>query len=274
MTVRAVVKEIPSFNNDIDVIRSESLVGGCGYEAVRIPHLLAFPYVLMCPVGSGVYGDYVSGELEKIGIKVYAQSNELAGCMYELTDEKGSSTAFINPGCEYSFSYADMQDIDPEEVYCVIVSSEVLAYDDGEEVLAAIEDLGKPVYFFHGERFIEVSDDALERLADLKPVMVLSESDAREYAQDYPLEHIHAFTGNDVLLLRQNEGVVWFDGNESRMVPYRDTMSLWTFVGAYVCARESGVDIGNGILFACEACDISRSGVDLKKRLAGMILGH
>ena len=280
--LQVLVRQLPKGNEDIDALRNEQCVDGTGYHTASVFEMLGFPYRLCAVRGSGVYADFAASGAEQAGIAFAAETDELGGCTYHMRDPQGRTMAFAVPGAEYAFSRQLLADADPDDIGMVIAGGEMLSYDDGEEVIEALQELEKPVLFIPAGYSGACESYILQALFDLSPVLVLTDTEAGEITghntsdMKAAAEGLYAMTRNTVILLQEETGAYICDGTESRLFEESRPMRPERFGGAYAAALAAGVDEKNSIAFAAEyACGNTENAFtaeQFRRRLAGMIL--
>ena len=79
-------------------------LGGCAFNVVSVLHALDQNVDFISPVGTGVYGDFVKAELERLGIHTPISVTGANGCCYCFIESDGERTFLSDHGVEYSFS--------------------------------------------------------------------------------------------------------------------------------------------------------------------------
>ena len=267
---------LPKGNEEPQILRTDTRIGGAGYEAARMFAGLNFPFHVISDPGISVYGDYAREEAEKLGIELCEGSDEIGGCTFTLIDKSGNEGILCLDGSEYHFSLAQVYDIDPDDYGAVIVYSEMLVSDGSEEIIDLLNEMEMPVYLVISERISEIRKDVLEALYGFEPVLIAKDSDVWALNEDTGTQldeaarMIHKQTHAPVILLSK-DGALYMDEKDSWMAPGTDRPHTDRYAAALAAARMAGIDLKNAMVFANESTQ-QRTEDEMKKRLAGMIL--
>lgn len=252
----AEVKELPKGNEDFKVNNTYETVGGSGFVSAEIFHLFGFPYDLLAPVGTGVYGDKVQASMKEKGIPVECYTPETDGCTYHLKDEEGNESVIFVPGAEYSFDHSYTEDVYPDEIDNLIVSGDLLAGDGASDLLETIDDLGKPVYYILGERIEDIPEEAHDALFKMHPVLYLNEEEAwyLSHEKEKDLQKtsalLYQLTNSPVVIVKDGEGTYYYEKDQSFLVPERKKINTLFHCGAFVCARNAGASVRDALVLA------------------------
>ena len=101
--VHIYIDHLPAAEEDIIPRGQKMIPGGCAFNVSNAIKAAGVPYTLFCPVGTGVYGDFIRAALQEQGIRPAIETEEENGCCYCLVDRNGSRTFMSLHGAEYRF---------------------------------------------------------------------------------------------------------------------------------------------------------------------------
>ena len=178
------VKKMPQAGDDMLVQSQEHKLGGCTFNISDIMHHFEVPYTLCSPVGTGLYGDFVTKELEKRNVPVFARINDKEnGCCYCVVDQNGERTFLCEHGAEYVFRREFFDSISLEEIDSVFICGLELEEPTAKAEVDYVQELydyfkakNEPftIYFAPGPRIENIDESLLERVLDLHPVIHLN----------------------------------------------------------------------------------------------------
>lgn len=73
--VMVYLDRLPSREGDAHIHEQTWSLGGCAFNVTSVLHALGQNVDFISPVGTGVYGDFVKAELERLGIQTPNLSN-------------------------------------------------------------------------------------------------------------------------------------------------------------------------------------------------------
>lgn len=89
---------LPKTQEDIHPDGQSFALGGCAFNTAEILRQAGADVILVCPVGGGVYGDFVKKGLLKRGYRDFVEMpDEENGCCYCLVEKGGERTFFVLP---------------------------------------------------------------------------------------------------------------------------------------------------------------------------------
>lgn len=286
----AYVETLPKGNEEPVILNTEQRLSGSGYYTARILKGLNLPYDLVAPAGSGVYGDYVREKTAAEGIPMEYISEEMNGSTYHMIDKEGRQSAFVVPGCEYEYDFSYTEYADSEEISAVVLYTDMLYGEGGEDLLDFISRLDCPVYTAFGMRKDELDLEISDTLLDLKPELFLTVEEACTLSGQQDLhaamDDLLKRTQMPIIVIAGKDGLLYLDEEMQLRAPGDDILEHVDMISANVCftayisARTAGVDVRNSLMFAAELTSRelkNKHQMDefdwnvQKKRLAGMI---
>jgi sugar/nucleoside kinase (ribokinase family) len=172
------VPRLPRGNEDAVRPTSSSVrIGGFGWYAAQVYHLLNFPVDWLGSIGSGQYGDQAAAAIEAAGLPVPGRTEETAGCTWTLVDPQGQVAGMSVPGAEYNVDLEALEEENPEEVRLVLLAGAMLDGDTRDDLLFALSSYAGRVVFVPGGRGVVQDVGVLETLYDLHPVLLVREEE-------------------------------------------------------------------------------------------------
>lgn len=180
---------LPKTQEDVHVITQKMSLGGCAYNTSDMIRHFGAPYILFSPVGTGAYGDFVRTELKKRGIvSPIPTPDRDNGCCYCFVENGGERTFVSYHGAEYLFEKEWFDLLDADSISSVYICGLEIEETTGVNIVAWLEAHPQfPVYFAPGPRINMISQELLERLFALHPILHLNEEEACTYAQNRAL---------------------------------------------------------------------------------------
>lgn len=257
------VPHLPVTAEDLHVTGQQVALGGCAYNAFHAAMLMnKADCTLLSPVGSGVWGDFVTAQLAKAGVvSAVPRVEEPNGCCYCLVEDSGERTFLSHHGAEYRFQKAWVTDCRPEQFdYAYLCGLEV-EEQTGTAILEALEEHPpKHLVFAPGPRIVRLAQEKLDRLHALHPIYHLNEEEALAYAKAETVEEAAAFiqrqTNAEVLITLGADGCYAlaedFVGRVAGVkAQVTDTIGAGdAHVGAWMALRSSGASTEEAIAWA------------------------
>jgi sugar/nucleoside kinase (ribokinase family) len=279
------VDELPKGNEDFIPKHTEQRVRGSGYETARVLNGFGFPYELIAPAGTGIYGDLVKKECAENHVPVIAKPG-INGCMYTLTDAKGRKGYMCVPGAEYEFDLEDIQYIDPEEISLAAVFGSMLTGENASDLIQALDDLNQPILFIPENRGDEIDEEIMKEMLALQPQLFLTDSEAYFIAgactndMKETADALYHESEAAVMIYQEQEGIYTEDGDEPALVPCHRKIQFNMLTAGYIAAIAAGISRQSALRYAVSfAEDCGRAMPDSslfereKRQLAKMILG-
>lgn len=280
------VRRLPKGNEEFSFLNDDKKrVKGSCFVTCNVLNGFGFDYESFPLVGSGVYGDFVAEECDRLDIP-YIRSEETAGCTFTLIDEMGEESTMCAEGCEYEFDYSVLQDSDPDEIAFATVFGDVLCGENGDDILRGLEDLNVPILFVPAGRTDLFDLPIAEPLMQLHPMMFMSDTegyylshekfkdmkDVADWIYDSSANTVYIFQNERGVFAKDEEGT-WFAG-ESSFMQYEHVLA------GFVSAKLAGVDDRNAMMFATRFGTLRKKGLPLpfdyeeqKHRLVELIKG-
>ena len=225
------VPRLPGTGEDINITAQTQRLGGCAFNVAGILKLAGIPHTLCSPVGSGLYGDFVAAELEKLGMPCFVRLPDTPnGCCYCLVENSGERTFLCKHGAEYLFSREWMQNADCGRADSAYICGLEIEEECGGEIIAFLQSRPEyTVYFAPGARLLHIPQDRVQAIFDMHPVLHLNETEALTFtaADGVPqaAEILAGKTGNAVIVTLGEKGAYCFSGGRGTLVGgYRTTV--------------------------------------------------
>lgn len=153
------VEHLPVSEEDVNVKSMAMRMGGCAFNASCVLQREQVPFDLFSPVGTGMYGRFVRGELEKRGIPFRYESREENGVCFCLVEADGGRTFLAVHGAEYHFPHEIFRDVNVQAYGCAYVSGIDMEEDREDVLFDEVKELRKngiPVWYACGPRIQDV----------------------------------------------------------------------------------------------------------------------
>lgn len=214
------VDHLPKTEEDIHPDGQVFSIGGCAYNVAEILRRFGADFVFVCPVGTGLYGDFVRKELLARGYSDFVElSDRENGCCYCLVEKSGERTFLSCHGAEYTFQKEWMKPFDDTKFDMVYVCGLEVEEPTGEQLVDFLESRKEiEIWFAPGPRVMEIKKDRLDRILSLHPVLHINRAEAALLAgylsgkTDMPedwhetAERIYRFTQNSVIVTLGENG--------------------------------------------------------------------
>lgn len=171
------VPHLPSLEEDISLSHAFMSLGGCAANAARILAYENLPFDLGCITGNGMYGSWIRNELSRYGLKPQFERQEENGFCLCLVTPDGNRTFLAVHGCEYRYTSADLEAINPGRYSMVYINGIDLEEEANMCVIAWLEENHIPVFFAPGPAAGVLPVERLRRMLALKPVLHLSKEE-------------------------------------------------------------------------------------------------
>lgn len=219
------IPHLPVTQEDIHPTAQTMSVGGCSYNVAYIVRLLDAPYTHISPVGSGMYGDYVAKCLTEAGFPIAVRiPDQENGCCYCLVEESGERTFMSVHGVEYTFQKEWMEPYCADDFGLAYICGLEIEESTGDNLIEYLEENpGLQVFFAPGPRLKHISQDRIDRILALKPILHINELEAVALSGKDMIEdagrYLHTITGNTVIITLGVQGTycVEADGREYRI---------------------------------------------------------
>lgn len=246
-----VILNLPSMPNpgqDENITSQKMSVGGCAYNVSTIVRQFKLPYTLCSPVGSGIYGDFISQKFAKYQIPVFVKTPELAnGCCYCVVEDSGRRTFLCEHGAEYRFNAQWFTNIDFTQIDGIYFCGLEIEDVDGEKIICFLEEQKTRalsqnrklnIFFAPGPRIKSISQNLLNRIFALNPILHLNDDEATSYTNtstvNTAIEQLVKLTNNSVIVTEGKNGATCYDKelNKIQNIPCKGSVKAIDTTGA------------------------------------------
>ena len=250
---------LPSREGDAHIHEQMWSLGGCAFNVVSVLHALGQKVDFISPVGTGVYGDFVRAELEKLGIQSPISVAGANGCCYCFIESDGERTFLSDHGVEYGFQKEWLQSLEQESYDAIYLCGLEVEEPTGMELIQSVSKLEGQVFFAPGPRGLLIPKNRLEAIYDLQPILHLNEVEAKAFSacEEIPeaANKLHQRTGQLVVVTLGEKGAIAYDGNWYKATGFPtevlDTVGAGdSHLGAFLAASLQGVDVEDALTFA------------------------
>lgn len=183
------IDHLPTTEEDIHPLGQSFSIGGCAFNVAEILRRFGADFVFVCPVGAGLYGDFVKKQLAARGyrdfVEVPGQEN---GCCYCLVEKSGERTFLSCHGAEYTFDKSWMDSWKETKFDMVYICGLEVEEPTGEQMVEFLESLksqeiptcqrDSEIWFAPGPRVMEIKRERLDRIFALHPVLHINKTEA------------------------------------------------------------------------------------------------
>lgn len=218
------VDYLPTTAQDIHLHSQSMSLGGCAHNVSDMIRHFGAPYILYSPVGTGLYGDFVRGELAKKGITSPVPTPDRAnGCCYCFVEDHGERTFIVDHGAEYLFYKEWFDALRVNEISCVYICGLEIEDKTGSTIVDFLEESGLPVFFAPGPRIHMIPSPLMERIFALKPILHLNEDEVCRYTGVDNIAGaaatLYALTENTLIVTNGANGAYYYDAAGLHHVP-------------------------------------------------------
>ena len=257
--VMVYLDRLPSREGDAHIHEQTWSLGGCAFNVTSVLHALGQNVDFISPVGTGVYGDFVKAELERLGIQTPVSVNGANGCCYCFIESDGERTFLSDHGVEYSFQADWLKEIETDRFDYIYLCGLEVEEPTGFELVQSVSQLKGRVIFAPGPRGLLIPKERLEAIYDLHPILHVNEAEAKAFSACQEIADaakiLYQRTGQLVVVTLGEKGAIAYDGNwyEAAGFPteVRDTVGAGdSHLGAFLAASLQGVDVEDALIFA------------------------
>ena len=257
--VMVYLDRLPSREGDAHIHEQTWSLGGCAFNVTSVLHALGQNVDFISPVGTGVYGDFVKAELERLGIQTPVSVNGANGCCYCFIESDGERTFLSDHGVEYSFQADWLKEIETDRFDYIYLCGLEVEEPTGFELVQSVSQLKGRVIFAPGPRGLLIPKERLEAIYDLQPILHLNEAEAKAFSACQEIADaakiLYQRTGQLVVVTLGEKGAIAYDGNwyEAAGFPteVRDTVGAGdSHLGAFLAASLQGLDVEDALTFA------------------------
>ena len=252
------IKRLPKSGEDILCSETVSTVGGCAYNVAGTLRGFGVDHDLFVPVGRGMYGDMIAGDLEKLGYQILIREEESDnGYCLCLVEEDGERTFITVKGAEGRFRPSWFEQLSQDAYDSIYVAGYQVCGASGRVIsdwMAGAKDRMKEkrVFFAPGPVITDIDQAVMERILSVGPILHLNEKEAFDYAKQPSVEgclrYLHGLNHNLVVVTMGASGTMYYDGSVMRQVPayktqVKDTIGAGdSHVAAMIAGYSKGLD--------------------------------
>ncbi|WP_414052994.1 carbohydrate kinase family protein [Macrococcus animalis] len=251
--------KLPTSQGDEHIKEQMMAVGGCAFNVVNVLHHLEMEYTFISPIGTGMYGDFVRKEMNRLGIKTDIHLDGENGCCYCFVEENGDRTFLSHHGVEYSFDPGWLNNIALDTYDYIYVCGLEIEEADGERLIASLESARGQIIFCPGPRGQLIETNRLENLYQLSPIVHANEQEIKELTKKATLEaamkQMHTWTNAHVIVTTGEMGATYYDGAFHQVSGFEatvvDTIGAGdSHAGGVLAGLSQGKALGEAIQFA------------------------
>ena len=252
------IKRLPKSGEDILCSETVSTVGGCAYNVAGTLRGFGVDHDLFVPVGRGMYGDMIAGDLEKLGYQILIREEESDnGYCLCLVEEDGERTFITVKGAEGRFRPSWFEQLSQDAYDSIYVAGYQVCGASGRVIsdwMAGAKDRMKEkrVFFAPGPVITDIDQAVMERILSVGPILHLNEKEAFDYAKQPSVEdclrYLYGLNHNLVVVTMGASGTMYYDGSVMRQVPayktqVKDTIGAGdSHVAAMIGGYSKGLD--------------------------------
>lgn len=252
------IKRLPKSGEDILCSETVSTVGGCAYNVAGTLRGFDVDHDLFVPVGRGMYGDMIAGDLEKLGYQILIREEESDnGYCLCLVEEDGERTFITVKGAEGRFRPSWFEQLSQYAYDSIYVAGYQVCGASGRVIsdwMAGAKDRMKEkrVFFAPGPVITDIDQAVMERILSVGPILHLNEKEAFDYAKQPSVEdclkYLYGLNHNLVVVTMGASGTMYYDGSVMRQVPayktqVKDTIGAGdSHVAAMIAGYSKGLD--------------------------------
>ena len=252
------IKRQPKSGEDILCSETVSAVGGCAYNVAGTLRGFGVDHDLFVPVGRGMYGDMIAGDLEKLGYQILIREEESDnGYCLCLVEEDGERTFITVKGAEGRFRPSWFEQLSQDAYDSIYVAGYQVCGASGRVIsdwMAGAKDRMKEkrVFFAPGPVITDIDQAVMERILSVGPILHLNEKEAFDYAKQPSVEdclkYLYGLNHNLVVVTMGASGTMYYDGSVMRQVPayktqVKDTIGAGdSHVAAMIAGYSKGLD--------------------------------
>ena len=149
---------------------------------------------LFVPVGRGMYGNMIAGDLEKLGYPILIREEESDnGYCLCLVEEDGERTFITVKGAEGCFRPSWFEQLSQDVYDSIYVAGYQVCGNSGRVISGWMEGAKdrmkeKRVFFAPGPVITDIDGDVMERILSVEPILHLNEKEAFDYTKQPSVE--------------------------------------------------------------------------------------
>lgn len=212
------IDALPATAQDIHVKSQRFALGGCAHNVSDAIRHFGVPYDLFSPVGTGIYGDFVRGELAKKNVtSPIPMPQQPNGCCYCLVEASGERTFIVDHGAEYLFRREWFDQLRLNDYACAYICGLEIEEKTGGVIVDFLERANLPVFFATGPRICQVPASLMQRIFALHPVLHLNRTELLQFTGKPDVssaaEFLYSRTQNTIIITLGEDGACYRDGS-------------------------------------------------------------
>ena len=243
------IKRLPKSGEDILCSETVSAVGGCAYNVAGTLRGFDADHDLFVPVGRGMYGNMIAGDLEKLGYPILIREEESDnGYCLCLVEEDGERTFITVKGAEGCFRPSWFEQLSQDDYDSIYVAGYQVCGNSGRVISGWMEGAKdrmkeKRVFFAPGPVITDIDGDVMERILSVEAFDY-----AKQPAVEGCLRYLHGLNHNLVVVTMGASGTMYYDGSGIKTVPacktrVKDTIGAGdSHVAAMIAGYSKGLD--------------------------------
>lgn len=246
------VTKLPTSTEDCHINGQTLSIGGCAFNVQNIIGLFDVPYLFCSPVGTGIYGNYVASQLERMGLTPFVRvTDQDNGCCYCYVEPHGERTFLSYHGAEYTFNPKWLEGLDMDDFDHVYICGLEIEEPTGHEIISFLQKNSHlQIFFAPGPRFSLIAKEKIDETFKLSPILHLNKDEILTFTKTTTLEgavhQIHSLTNNMIIITDGEKGSYLYDGEQLQHVmgikaDVVDTIGAGdAHIGAVMASRKLG----------------------------------
>lgn len=208
--------KLPHRQGDAHISHQSMSLGGCAFNVANLLHQLNLPYDFISPVGTGIYGDFVKNELDKLGMVTSIHLEGKNGCCYCFIETDGERTFLSDHGVEYTFNPDWLHGLNLSDYSYVYVCGLEVEEETGDLLVESLQNIPSQIVFAPGPRLNLIPKKRMTDLLSLSPIIHLNENEICAYMSSEnsreAILSLYNITQNAVIVTQGENGVIAYDG--------------------------------------------------------------
>ena len=257
------IDHLPSSEEDLNPTHQKITLGGCACNVAMMMKLSDVPFTLAVPVGKGLYGDFVSRQLQERNIPIWKESEEENGSCTCLVTPDGNRTFLAVHGGEYHYQKKWLESLHPEDYSMVYICGIDLEEPCNDCLIDWLQQAHLPICFACGPRIAHLQQDRLERVMALHPIIHCNAKEAEILLKRIQLP-ISNITKNARMLSADTENLVVITDGDRGCVACNDGEII--SIPSFPVRAIDGTGAGDGHIGTILSC--LYKGYSLKRALS------